>query len=101
SRLDHHALRACAELEGALGLYAEPAERARAEPVLAELRDRLIVRLGERHRFAGATADFVPLAVFGQRHSDDPVAAALEHAERNLGRKRVEAFVAAMRSQAP
>jgi Domain of unknown function (DUF1963) len=101
SRLDHDALRGCAELDGALGLYADPAEQARAEPVLAELRDRLTVRLAERRRFTGATPDFLPLVVLGSRYSDDPVSAALERAERVLGRERVETFVAAMRSQAP
>ncbi|HYZ30128.1 MAG TPA: DUF1963 domain-containing protein [Thermoleophilaceae bacterium] len=101
SRLDHDALRGCAELEGALGVYADPAEQARAEPVVAELCDRLTVRLGERHRFAGATPDFLPLVLFGDRYSSDPVGVALERATRTLGRERVEAFVAAMRSQAP
>jgi hypothetical protein len=101
ARLDADALRACAELEGALGLYADPAEQTRAEPVVAELCDRLTVRLGERDRFSGATADFLPLVAFGERYSPDRVGAALERAERNLGRERVKPFLAAMRSQAP
>jgi hypothetical protein len=101
SRLDRTALRACAELDGALDLYADPAETARAKDVLAELHDHLTVRLGEPDRFDGATPDFLPLVLRVDDRSDDPVGDALDRAGRKLGRERVDAFVGAMRSQAP
>jgi hypothetical protein len=101
SPLDRAALRACAELDGALDLYADPAETARAKGVLAELRDHLTVRLGEPDRFDGATPDFLPLVLRVDDRSNDPVGDALDRARRNLGQERVDAFVRATRSQAP
>jgi Domain of unknown function (DUF1963) len=101
SRLDRAALRACAELDGALDLYADHAESARAKDVLAELREHLTVRLGESDRFDGATPDFLPLVLRVDDRSNDPVGDALDRARRHLGPERVDAFVRAMRSQAP
>ena len=65
-RLADDALRACAEIGQALGLYADPADKARAEPVYDELADRLTARLAEPGRIPRATAEFLGLVRLGK-----------------------------------
>jgi Domain of unknown function (DUF1963) len=100
-RLDDDALRACAEIGQALDIYAEPADIARAEPVYAELADRLTARLAEPGRVPGETPEFLPLVALGDRHRSDALGAALERARRVLGDARVARFTDTLRSRAP
>jgi hypothetical protein len=100
-RLDDDALRACAEIGQALDIYADPAEIARAEPVYAELADRLTARLAEPGRVPGATPEFLALVALGDRYVTDAIGAALERARRVLGGARVARFTDTLRSRAP
>ena len=100
-RLDDDALRACAEIGQALDIYSDPAEIARAEPVYAELADRLTARLAEPGRIRDAAPEFLALVALGDRYATDAVGAALERARRVLGGARVARFTDTLRSRAP
>ena len=100
-RLDDDALRACAEVGQAIDIYADPAEIARAEPIYAEVADRLTARLAEPGRIPGATPEFLPLVALGDRYVTDAIGAALERARRVLGDARVARFTDTLRSRAP
>ena len=100
-RLDDDALRACAEIGQALDIYSDPAEIARAEPVYAELADRLTARLAEPGRIRDAAPEFLALVALGDRYATDAVGAALERARRLLGGARVARFTDTLRSRAP
>lgn len=98
--LDERVLRACAELSNALDLYADEADEAHAEPVLADLADRLTIDLAEPGRIHGATNDFLPLVAL-DRYEMDPLGRAMRRTSSLLDRRRVAAFTEAMRSRSP